>query len=311
MSCNHKIFICFTSVCLLLCGVCFSSAADGSWKSETSERIVMISAHSPDQIAILNGKGETLWSINKENGVHHPQDAAVLNDGSIFFSVMFGAVNVRIADKKVLWRYSTPRGAQNPVAQPLDDGFFLVGNEGPCRLLEINSEGTVRREVKVDDCPFSGSHGQFRFCRKTCDGTYLFPMVNSGILREYDAAGKQLRQFPIKGMPVCALRIRDGVTLTGDGSSIKEIDANDEITWSYDCVSDGGLRTGIITAVSRLKNGNTLIGYYQDDPQTPDVLEVSRDKKIVWSLTLPNVALIAAVQALDDNWKPSDEVLVR
>ena len=171
--------------------------------------------------------------------------------------------------------------------------------------------GTKGKEVKVDDCPFKGTHGQFRFCRKTPEGTYLFPMVNAGLLREYDASGKQLRQFPVKGMPVCALRLDGGITLTGDGAAVKEFNVNDETVWSFDCVADGGFKPGIVTAVSRLKNGNTLIGYYQNDPETPDVIEISRDKKVVWSLTLKDVNYVAAVQALDSEWKPSQDVLAR
>ena len=276
-----------------------------------AERVVMISAHAPEQITVLDQDGKTLWSIGEQEGVEHPQDAAVLDGGTVVFSVLHGAKAVRISDKKELWSYTTPGDAQNPVAQPLDGGYFLVGNEGPCRLLEINAEGEVRKEVKVDDCPFKGTHGQFRFCRKTPEGTYLFPMVNAGLLREYDASGKQLRQFPVKGMPVCALRLDGGITLTGDGAAVKEFNVNDETVWSFDCVADGGFKPGIVTAVSRLKNGNTLIGYYQNDPETPDVIEISRDKKVVWSLTLKDVNYVAAVQALDSEWKTSQDVLAR
>ncbi len=275
------------------------------------DRIVMFSAHVPDQITIINGEGESLWTIGRENGVEHPQDAAVLDDGVVFFSVTRGAKAVRITDKKELWSYVVPDGTQNPVAQPLDDGFFLVGNEGPCRLLEINAEGRVRREVKVDDCPFKGNHGQFRFCRKTPEGTYLFPMINAGLLREYDSDGKMSRDFSFKGSPVCALRLANGITLTGDGSSVKEIDENDNVVWAFDCVADGGEKPGVVTAVSRMKNGNTLLGYYQNEPDAADIIEVTRDKKIVWRLVLRDVSFIAAVQALDKDWKPSPEVLAR
>ncbi len=287
------------------------SVAEDDSETSSSSRFFMLSAHAPDQITIVDENGKVLWSIGKENGVDHPQDAAVLEDGSVLFSVMFGAKKVRLSNKEELWSYATPEGAQNPVAQPLDDGYFLIGNEGPCRLLEINTEGHVRREVKVNDSPFTGSHGQFRFCRKTVDGTYLFPMVNAAILREYDADGKQLRQFPVKGMPVCSLRLSNGITLTGDGTAVEEIDAKDEIVWRFDCVQDGGFVPGIVTAVSRLKNGNTLIGYYHSDPDSPDIIEISPDKKVVWYLALKDVSLVAAVQLLDQEWKPSSNVLSR
>ncbi|MCF0234600.1 MAG: hypothetical protein HUK22_06430, partial [Thermoguttaceae bacterium] len=137
------------------------------------------------------------------------------------------------------------------------------------------------------------------------------PMVNAGILREYDADGRQLREFPVSGAPVCALRLKNGDTLTGAGSAIERFDADGKLVWKFDCVADGGLKPGVLTAVSLLKNGNVLIGYYQSDPETPDVVEVSADKKIVWTLTLPETALVAAVQLLDDKFKPSKEVVER
>lgn len=289
-------------------------------ENAAGERLLMITSHAPDQVAVIDEKGETLWSLGPEDGVEHPQDAAVTKDGNLFFSVLTGAKMVRMSDKKLLWSYTAPEGTQNPVAQPLGDGLFLVGNEGPCQLLEINAQSEVKRLIKVNDSPFQGVHGQFRFCRKTPDGTYLFPMINAGILREYDADGRQLRQFPVTGMPVAAIRLPraggngaapSGDTVAGCGSAVEQYDAENRLVWRFDCVEDGRLKPALVTAVSRLKNGNTLIGYYHNDPACPDIIEISPEKKIVWSLTLPNTGLVAAVELLDKNRKPSSEILAR
>jgi len=276
-----------------------------------SDRTVMISSHSPDQIAILDANGQTLWAIGTEEGVVHPQDAAVTGDGNVFFSIINGAKMVRLSDKRLLWCYTTPGEAQNPVAQPLENGLFLVGNEGPCKLLEIDSQCNIKQEIQVNDCPFKGTHGQFRFCRKTPEGTYLFPMINAQVLREYDKNGKKLRDFPTTGMSVSAIRLPNGDTLTGDNATLKQFDVNNQIIWQFDCVTDGHQKPGLITAIQRLKNGNTVFGYYQDDPEQADIMEVSPDKKIVWSLTLEQISLVAAVQILDKNLNPSPETLAR
>ena len=55
-------------------------------EESAAERVVMFSAHAPDQVTIVDGSGVVLWSIGRENGVEHPQDAAVLRreNGSYF-----------------------------------------------------------------------------------------------------------------------------------------------------------------------------------------------------------------------------------
>lgn len=317
----------------LICGILLAWLTTGiaafAQENIDDERLLMITSHAPDQVAVIDVKGRTLWSLGPEDGVEHPQDAAVTEDGNLFFSVQTGAKMVRMSDKKLLWSYTAPEGTQNPVAQPLENGLFLVGNEGPCQLLEINAQSEVKRLIKVNDSPFQGAHGQFRFCRKTPEGTYLFPMINAGILREYDADGKQLRQFPVTGMPVAAIRLplveeggaaphpdipqekKSGDTVAGCGSAVEQYDAENRLVWRFDCVEDGHLKPGLVTAVSRLKNGNTLIGYYHNDPSCPDIIEISPDKKIVWSLNLPKTGLVAAVEILDKNRKPSNEILAR
>ena len=308
---NIRYALFFTLAFFVFGGIGRTGIAKEAEENSAADRLILISSHAPDQIAIVDAAGRSVWSIGEEEGVNHPQDAAVTDEGTVFFSVITGAKMVRLSDKRLLWSYSTPEGTQNPVAQPLGEGRFLVGNEGPCRLLEIDAQGEIKRTIQVSDCPFSGSHGQFRFCRKTPEGTYLFPMINAQILREYDADGHQLRQFPVTGMPVGAVRLPNGDTLTGDGSAVEQFDRENKLVWRFDCVEDGHLKPALITAVSRLKNGNTLLGYYQNDPNEPDIIEVSPEKKIVWSLTLPETGLVAAVQLLDQNQKPSDQVLAR
>lgn len=274
------------------------------------EKQYLITSHSPDLAAIVDANGNCIWSAGSEDGVVHPQDAAVTNEG-IFTSIMSGALMLRRADKAVLWRYETPEDTQNPVAQPLDSGYYLVGQEGPCRLLEIDRTGTSRRTVTIPDPPFKGNHGQFRFCRKTPEGTYLFPMIAAGVLREYDADGKQIREFPVTGAPVGAARLPNGHTLAGMDAAVKEFDEKGNTVWEFDCVNDGGIKSGLITSVCRLKNGNTLVSYYQNDPETPDIIEISPEKQVINQLVLPDISLVAGMELLDEDGNPSPEILAR
>jgi hypothetical protein len=271
-------------------------------------RLLMVSSHEPSEVNIVASDGKPAWTLKQD--VVHPQDAAITKDGNLFCSVTNGAIMVRLSDKKLLWRYTVPANCENPVAQPLEGGRFLVGNEGPCKLLEIDEKGAVLKEVKGQS-KFPGKHGQFRICRKTPEGTYLFAMMEDKSIREYDGDGKLV--FEISGLGQCcaALRLPSGNTLVGNGSAVEEYDKDKKLVWRFDAVADGKLKPALVVGLSRLKNGNTIFSYYHADPKTPDIIEVSPDKKIVSSLILPAINKVVSVQALDAAMRPSGEVLIR
>lgn len=244
-----------------------------------SGRLLMISSHAPSAVNIVDAAGKAIWSLSQD--VNHPQDAAVTLDGKLFCSVIDGAIMVRISDRKLLWRYTVPAGCQNPVAQPLVDGRFLVGNEGACKLLEIDAGGTVCREIRGQSS-FTGNHEQFRISRKTPEGTYLFAMTRDRAVREYDAAGRLIFELP--GLSKCcyAARLPGGNTLIANSSAVEEYNRHGKAVWRFDAVADGGLKPALVVGLARLRNGNTLFAYYHGDPALPDIVEVSMDRKILY-----------------------------
>ncbi len=268
-------------------------------------RCFLITSHSPDRVAIIDNDGKLLWDCP----MNHPQDAAVLPDGSVVCAVLDGVRRVN-RDRQTLWSWKVPEGCQNPVAQPLDGGRLLVGTEGPCRLLELDAEGQVQRTVQMTS-GFQGNHGQFRFCRKTAEGTYLAPMFADNTVREFDADGRQLWKLDIRG-PVSALRLPDGHTLVGSFEGVTEYDREHQLVWQFAC-SDVPApdKVSTVTSIVRLRNGNTLFAHYTGDGDKADLLEVTRDKQVVWRLALPDVTAMAMVQVLDDDQRPSAEVLAR
>jgi len=272
------------------------------------DRLLMISSHSPSAINIVDANGKPAWSLSRD--VNHPQDAAVTKDGNLFTSVIDGALMVRLSDKKLLWRYTVPAGCQNPVAQPLADGRFLVGNEGPCKLLEIDAGGVVRKEIQGQS-KFTGNHEQFRISRKTPEGTYLFAMTQDKAVREYDDKGKLIYEIPGRDKCCYATRLPGGNTLIANSTAVEEYDKQGKLVWRFDAVSDGRLKAALAVGVTRLKNGNTLFAYYHSDPALPDIIEVSPDRKIISSLVLPSINNVVSVQVLDSAMRPSDEVLSR
>ena len=260
-------------------------------EAETAAAAFLVSSHRPDALSFIDAGGKILRQITE---VKHPQDVAELPDGRIFSSEISGA-GMFDPEGKVLWQYRAPEGSQNPVAQVLGEDRFLVGNEGPCRLREINSKGETLKMIQLTSS-VDRNHGQFRFCRKTAEGTYLVPFTNEGAVREYDENGNVVRDFGEYQTPVSVLRLDAGHTLIGWHHRVTEVDERGGKVWEFDMVTDGGLPASPVTGLIRLENGNVIFGCYHRDAAQPDLLEVTPDKEIVRNVTIPELDNIAGIQ---------------
>jgi hypothetical protein len=88
-----------------------------------------------------------------------------------------------------------------------------------------------------------------------------------------------------------ALRLANGNTLIGGGNNNRVLEVNPakEIVWSvgHDELRDLDGRTVLlrwVTGVQWLPNGNVVIGNTHGGPDQPQLVEVTRDKKVVWTL---------------------------
>ena len=124
----------------------------------------------------------------------------------------------------------------------------MIAETGNLRIIEVDAAGTITRSVPITvDHP--DAHRDTRRVRKTADNTYLVCHEGLGLVREYDATGKIVWEY--------ALDLN-----------------NAPATGGHD-----GHGTCVFNAL-RLKNGNTLIAGGNNNR----VMEVSADKKIVWSI---------------------------
>jgi hypothetical protein len=64
---------------------------------------------------------------------------------------------------------------------------------------------------------------------------------------------------------------------------VLEVDRAGKIVWQITQNDLPGITLAWITCVDRLPNGNTLIGNCHAGPENPQFIEVTRDKKVVWS----------------------------
>lgn len=275
----------------------------------------LFTAHSNGGlVAIGNDRGEILWSTPAS----HPQNADISPDGKrVFFSTIGGATMMDMTSKKVLWRYECPtiewdgvetkklkKGdkvkLQNPVAQILPDGRFLVGNEGKSRLLEIDAGGSVLKEIRGETLN-RVNHGEFRLATKTADGKYIFPMLSSSLLTVYDSQGNQLVRIKTPQGVVSASFLENGDILCGGIFGIAIYSTDGKQKWSFtskELAAALGLKAPVVICDTKLMpNGNILCTTYGDN-SIPDVLEVSKDKKIIKVIDFPNIAYFSAIKLI-------------
>ena len=82
-----------------------------------------------------------------------------------------------------------------------------------------------------------------------------------------------------------AIRLPNGNTLIGGGNGhcVLEVTPDKEIVWKVDQHDLPGITLAWVTTVERLANGNTVFGNCHAGPDNPQFIEVTKDKKVVWT----------------------------
>ena len=100
-----------------------------------------------------------------------------------------------------------------------------------------------------------------------------------------DAEGKVVWQLPTPKECYSAIRLPTGNTLIGGGHNhrVFEVDAAGVEVWSISENELPGIKLAYVAQVQRLANGNTVIVNCHAGPDHPQIIEVTRDKQVVWS----------------------------
>lgn len=257
--------------------------------------------------------GKTIWSYSTGKGPEY-DDVWMLSNGNILFTRM-KYVALITPDKKVLWRYDcdNSKGATHTevhTCQPIGlDKVMFVVNGLPPKLMVVNIK-TGAVEV-AHDLPYNqpadpnGIHGQFRRARVTARGTYLVSFLTMNRVVEYDKDFKEIWSYDVTS-PWAAIRLKNGNTLITDEKEnlTREVNSKGETVWEFNCKNDLPAEyqfTSAPQSCTRLANGNTIFTSRGNGGKGPQLIEVSRDKKVVWVLwDWKTIGDATAVQILDD-----------
>lgn len=203
------------------------------------------------RVIILSAQGNIEWEVPCN---HNSHDLAVLGNGNVLLHRAANEIVEMTPEKKIVWQWKSTAVAPYTGSveihgfQRLGDGSTMIAETGNLRIIEVDAAGTITRSVPIT-VEHPDAHRDTRRVRKTADNTYLVCHEGLGLVREYDATGKIVWEY--------ALDLNNAPSTGGHD----------------------GHGTCVFNAL-RLKNGNTLIAGGNNNR----VMEVSADKKIVWSI---------------------------
>ena len=288
----------------LLCALAVTNTSTALAAEQTGPgRRFLAADDSTRRLAIVAPDGSYEWEL-KIGGIH---DAQVLPNGNVLLQMGFQRIVEVDRDKKTVWEYDSGKMNGNAgqrvevhAFQRVENGLTMIAESGPGRIIEVDKDGKIQREIKLKrNRP--NAHSDTRLARKIASGNYLVAHEADGFVREYAPDGAVVWEFevplfdkPKKGghgpeawgnSVFSAMRLANGNTLigTGNGHSVLEVTPKKEIVWKVEQNDLPGITLAWVTCVERLPNGNTMIGNCHAGPANPQIIEVTADKKVVWT----------------------------
>lgn len=303
----------------LVLGLIALISATPAWAAERPQYRVL--AQDKGHVAIVGPDGKVEWEVECKYNSH---DIQLLANGNLLLHTGTATVTEMTLKKEVVWSYEAKPKAEYKgrievhAFQRLDDGNTLVAETGNRRLVEVNKQGKIVKEVPLT-VKNPDPHRDTRMARKLATGNYLVCHEGDGCVREYDASGKVVWEYKLdlNGRPRSgghgpeghgtevfgALRLPSGNTVIAGGNNnrVVEVNPDGKVVWSIDQKELPGITLAWVTTLQALPNGNLIVGNCHAGPENPQLFEVTRDKKVVW--TFKNFQVfgnsLAAAQVLD------------
>ena len=175
---------------------------------------------------------------------------------------------------------------------PLDDGNVLIAELGDePRAIVVDRKGEIVKKMPFA-CQKKNAHMQTRMLRVLPNGNYIAPHLLDFVVNEYDPeTGKVIKSFPTdergrvkRDWPFTAIRLENGNTIIGctNGNRVIEVNESGEIVWQVDNSDLDEPLLDDACGVQRLPNGNIVITSYHAKGDSVKLIEVTRDKRVVW-----------------------------
>lgn len=251
------------------------------------DRLILVGAsYGKNILAICETDGTVVWQYKtggpeaKNNHTGH-HDVQFLPNGNILFHDSWSVTSEITPQKVIVWKHDS-KGANVHAFQRLANGHTMIAESGIGRIVHLDQEGEIQKEVPL---PKNGRH-QTRMLEILPNGHYLSCAENPGVVTEYDATGKIVWEYPTNTRVFGAIRLKNGNTLiaTGSGNSILEVSPNKKVVWEMAKKIPGtDIELAWTTDLQELPNGNLVIGNCHAGDKNPQIVELDKDRKVVWT----------------------------
>jgi hypothetical protein len=259
--------------------------------------------------AVIGEDGQPLWEYRGGT-----RDGFVLPNGNRLLA-WSDRVEEVTPGKQVVFSYDrSPENREIGTTQRLYNGNTLVTELGAKpRLLEVDPKGMVVHEFPLQP-ETDNAHMQTRMARQLKNGNYLVPHLLAFAVKEYTPDGTvvgvlrtdlpELGGRPAENWPFTAIRLDNGNTLVSltHGNKVAEFNPAGTLVWKVTNEDVGGQFKDPCGS-QRLANGNTVVGSHAAN-QGVSMIEVTPERRIVWTSDHPLAAGVHHFQILTTNGKP-------
>jgi outer membrane protein assembly factor BamB len=281
-----------------------SSTAPNSLAAAEPQHQMLVADSSSERIAIIDEAGKTHWEM-KIGPLH---DLHMLDNGHVLLQTDWHTiVEVDPQTNARVWEYDSATAGGNAgraievhAFQRLANGHTMIAESGVPRVIEVDQAGKIVHEVPLS-VAHSHPHRDTRLVRQLDNGNLLVCHEGDGVVREYAPNGKTVWEYAVPlfdrepadghgpeaygNQCFAAIRLANGNTLltTGNGHRVLEVNREKEIVWQLQQADLPNITLAWLTTVQQLPNGNLVIGNCHAGEGQPQVLEITRDKQVVWT----------------------------
>lgn len=284
--------------------LCACSTQLPLFAAEVSTERHRVIAADKGHIVRFNASGKVEWIFDKVRSVHRIQQ---LKNGNILTQQGWGKIVEINPEGRIVWSYDAANSHGNKgkklevhAFQRLENGKTMLIENGIGRIIEVTPTGEIAHQLKYQVHELH-PHRDVRMAHKLENGNYLVCHEGEGRIKEYDTAGQIVWDYSVPlfdqapagghgpeawgNQAFNALRLQNGNTLiaTGNGHSVIEVTPQKEVVWQVQQHDLPGITLAWVTSLEVHPNGNIIIGNCHAGPDNPQLIEITRNKEVVWT----------------------------
>ena len=239
--------------------------------AEADELFLVSASYGNNVIALCERDGSVIWQFKtggpkRGHAGHH--EIQMLENGNILFHDDWNTVKEMQLDGTIVWSY---KSSDVHAFTRLANGNTMIAESGSGRILIVDKGGRIVSATPLGE----GGRGRTRQAEVLENGNYLVCAENPGTVWEYE----------IKTRVYGAIRLKNGNTLicSGSGNSVVEVSPEKTIVWQIKGQVPGTkIELKWTTCLQELPNGHFLIGNCHAGPDSPQIFELDKNRKVVW-----------------------------